>query len=670
MKKKLLLQFCLLSFFTGVWSQEFLLHDETFTWHKDDDVCGGYHYWYDRGNGPVNWKTPYDYQNGQYYFRFQVINQPSSEPFTLNMCIWTEYLNGSWKEECVGFSPVLAGPGSLVTYNSPVTYQLNGVHIDWTDLTKLWRMGNPLFINGKNLGNGPYCTDHPELWTLVDSYLPLTMRVTVVAVAAGYSFSGWDNYVGGCTPAQQATPTYGIDYTSEKTDKVISTTDEYSYDSQMSEATSGTEQKLTLTPGQDVYFRTRANGECWLASDIQHLVVPARSAEPSVSIDFTNEMTAQSIASTTEYSIQADMSGSLNGTGVVLSLTPGNDLYFRTMATGSSFRSGIQHLIVPSRPVEPSVSVDFTNESTGENIASTLEYSIQADMSGSLNGTDVVLGLTPGNDLYFRTKATVSSFRSGIQHLVVPARPAEPSVSIDFTHERTTESFASTTEYSPQGDMSGSQSGTGVVLNLTPGTDCYFRVKSAASSFASGVFHLVVPERPVINTAVGDTLQADFFTAALDFHTEASGFDATDMEATNADVVLTEPLTIKVIPVATGEVTVKVIANAISAGNFVSDVLTTFYKEVVSSIPDAVGLKGSISVYPVPVNNKLMVETSLSNILPAEIILMDIRGSVMLRVKMESKRIALDMSSVPQGMYIMKTIDSAGNVMTGKVIKQ
>lgn len=68
------------------------MHEETFVWTETADVCGGYHYWNTYGAAPsMNWKSPYDYQNGQYYIRFEVIEQPSSEPFTLNMCVWAEY---------------------------------------------------------------------------------------------------------------------------------------------------------------------------------------------------------------------------------------------------------------------------------------------------------------------------------------------------------------------------------------------------------------------------------------------------------------------------------------------------------------------------------------------------------------------------------------------------
>ena len=160
---------------SGLWSQEFLLYDHTFTWHANDDECGGYHYWYDYGDAPsMNWTSPYDYQNGLFYFRFEIIDQPSDAPFQLNFCIWAELAEdySFWRESCATLSDVLSGPGSVSAFSGHVSPAWNE-GIDWTDLTKLWRFGNPMWVNGHNMGNGPYCTDHPEEWENYQLYFPL-----------------------------------------------------------------------------------------------------------------------------------------------------------------------------------------------------------------------------------------------------------------------------------------------------------------------------------------------------------------------------------------------------------------------------------------------------------------------------------------------------------------
>jgi hypothetical protein len=108
----------------------------------------------------------------------------------------------------------------------------------------------------------------------------------------------------------------------------------------MSGAINGNGQKLIVTPGQDIYFRTKASGDT-LASDIQHLVVPLRSATPSISIDYANEKTIQNIISGIEYSTSLDFSSPVAGNGTKLSLITGQDVYFRVKATISNFVSAI-----------------------------------------------------------------------------------------------------------------------------------------------------------------------------------------------------------------------------------------------------------------------------------------------------------------------------------------
>jgi len=597
MKKNLFIVMISLMGIPAVWSQEFLLHDKTYTWNADDDVCGGFSYWYDHGNAPtMNWTYPYDYQNGLFYYYFEIIDQPSSAPFQLNFCIWADRSEDHtyWQESCGYRSSVLAGPGSNSQFSSPVLPAWNG-GIDWTDLSKLWRYGIPLWVNGHNMGNGPYCTDNPEEWENYQLYFPLKLRVIVVAVASGYSFSGWSNYTGGCTPTKAPTPTYAIDYFYERTDKAVPSTDEYSYNSNMSGAVNGTGQKLTVTPGQDVYFRTKA-GTCLLASDIQHLVVPYR-------------------------------------------------------------------------PTAPSVSIDFQNERTVENIASTLEYSASSSYTDPITGTGTKVTVTPGQDLYFWVKATSGSFYSNVFHLTVPGRPAPPSFTIDFANERTNEAVSSTYEYATQSDMSGALTGNGSKLTVTPGTTLYFRVKYTSSSFFSSVFHLPVDVRPDIVTAAGDTIH-DEFTATVDFHKAVTGFDASDIEVTNAGVTLTGTLTVRISPETDGNVTIKVVANAVTAGNFASDVFTTYYKKNISSLNDIAGSDGSLQVYPSPVGNELHIEITRNLVWPLDIKLVNSNGAVALRKTFFPAESVIDMKDLPSGLYILKAIDYKGNVISCKIIKQ
>ena len=82
--------------------------------------------------------------------------------------------------------------------------------------------------------------------------------------------------------------------------------------------------------------------------------------------------------------------------------------------------------------------------------------------------------------------------------MVVPARPSSPVVSIDYINENTNQSLSSTIEYSANISMSGALSCPNAKLDLVPGNNLYFRVKSTGSSFASLVTTLTVASRPAV----------------------------------------------------------------------------------------------------------------------------------------------------------------------------
>jgi hypothetical protein len=637
-----------------------------------------------------------------------------------------------------------------------------------------------------------------------------------VAVSSGSTFSGWSNYLGGCTPAKQTTPAYGIDYFHERTDKAVPSTDEYSYSSDMSGAISGNGSYLYLTPGQDVYFRTKQNGPCNLASDIQHLDVRSRIANPSFTVDYANEQTAENVPATIEYSMSASFTSStsgagntiplapgqdiyfrtksttgdfasqtfllevperpampsatidysaektfelfpstlaystssshtnpINGTGTQIALTPGQDLYIWVKSTASSFASMDYHLDVPDRPSAPStiaidfanertteaitsgmeysvsssftgstagagnpialtpgqdlyirikptsasfgsaaflldvparpdapaVTIDYPKEQTVETIFSTTEYSLSAEMTSPVSGTNAVLALTPGSDLYLRVKATSSQFKSLIQTLVVPERPAAPSYTIDFSNETTRENVPSGHEYSSAGNFSGAISGTGSPLVLIPGIPVYFRVKCTAASFAGMPFLLTVPLKPEIISEVGDTMEGEFFVAAFDFHTASDGYDLSDIEIINASLEDLGNLTVKVTPVSVGALSLKIAANALDAGNFASEMLTTYYSGNVS-IHEVLNATGTITVFPNPVRDMLKVEASGKLKLPVHILLFDNNGNLIWQNKLSAMQIVIDMNQYPEGIYLLEAIDAQGNVLTRKVIKQ
>jgi hypothetical protein len=226
--------------------------------------------------------------------------------------------------------------------------------------------------------------------------------------------------------SQTIAPAYTIDYINETTGQTVAATDEFSIYSSMSGPISGTDNKATVTPGQSLYFRTKATTNS-VASAIQTLTVPVRPSVPTFSIDFANERTSQVVPSTVEYSTSLNMIGANSGSDATVTLVPGQYMYFRKKANVTVFKSGIQTLISPARPAAPAITSDYANETTAQTISSSYEYSTNSDMSNSNLGLGTKVAIVPSQNLYFRTIATASIYKSNVQTLVIPARPIAPS---------------------------------------------------------------------------------------------------------------------------------------------------------------------------------------------------------------------------------------------------
>jgi len=168
---------------------------------------------------------------------------------------------------------------------------------------------------------------------------------------------------------------------------------------------------------------------------------------------------------------------------------------------------------------------------------------------------------------------------------------------------------------------------------------------------------------------VGDTMEGEFFVAAFDFHTASDGFDQSDIETNNASLEDLGNLTVKVTPVTFGPLSIKIVANALDAGNFTSETLTTYYSEVVSisEVPDP---SETITVFPTPVRDMLKLEVSDKLNLPAHILLIDNNGTLVWQNTLSVIQTVIDMNQYPNGLYILEAIDALGSVFTCKVIKQ
>lgn len=494
-------------------SQEFLIREETFTITKEDSepyFNNSFHWWSDMSEYPADWTTPYNYEYGKVYIRYEILEQPQ--------------LNGKYRKTAMQFNmwakPLHSGPEKGSNH-----IQLNGpgsVAIDSSQLHPWWEKNGPfLFDNVNNidrmgivvwdgvsnclpstweellpLDNANNCLNPALAATFTelngewnpyhyqDYFFPMKVRVTVVAVALGHKFSGFEKYNAG-SPAP-----FTIDYAAEKTNEIVSSSWETATN-KSGPWVLATNSKSTLTPNANNYFRKTAD-----PSNVRTLVVPARPAAPAVGINYTNETTNISIPATMEFSNALNMTPAITGTGVALNLIPGNNFYFRDKAKAQAFASSVQTLVVPARPVAPAVGIDYTNENTDAVIPATMEYANNIDFTSATPGTGSKLDLLPGEIKYFRNLATASAFKSEKQTLTVGPRPAAPTFAIDFINEQTDKVVSANDEYSSAANMAGASAGIGTKLALTPNSVIYFRAKATASLFKSNVQQLSVPVRP------------------------------------------------------------------------------------------------------------------------------------------------------------------------------
>ncbi len=147
-----------------------------------------------------DWTSPFNFYNGTMYARYEVIEYPTDEPFQLQFCIWSEvkegrFTPGNWKEMCSTHTDV------------------NGVDLatDFVIPSEMWRLNpdEPCDFSQINnfrfmaivvrCGNRKNCTDMVPAakgcWEQRHFIYPFKVRFSLVALAEGETFPGWENYI-------------------------------------------------------------------------------------------------------------------------------------------------------------------------------------------------------------------------------------------------------------------------------------------------------------------------------------------------------------------------------------------------------------------------------------------------------------------------------------------
>jgi hypothetical protein len=182
-------------------------------WPLGESYGGNSFYWWHRSEesgvvdfgsmSATNWKSPNNFEEGNFYLRFEVLEQPTDSSFYIQFGIWQDLdKEGGYSETVSSISLLEGGNGSYVEagLGTPSTWwQKRGdAKVDFKRPEDFYRIGlvlwkeDPLCLPMAQGWNNSNQCPNPETEAL--NFFPMTARVTVVAVAEGSTFSGWDNY--------------------------------------------------------------------------------------------------------------------------------------------------------------------------------------------------------------------------------------------------------------------------------------------------------------------------------------------------------------------------------------------------------------------------------------------------------------------------------------------
>lgn len=207
----ILLGFLLL--FQHAWSSEFLIVDKEVSWATN--APGAFHTLKPDSTMPRNWSSPDDYYHGQIHTRYEILSVASKTPCGMQFDLfqWKDAEHKICGELCEDVRWLTNGVGSVaVNASSPSTWWKAFGGVDFSKISDFQSMSPTIWCNdpkspiGKPKEGGD---DAGVAWSKRFNWFPITLRVTLVAVSAGSTFSGWDNYIGAGARAKQPAPSQG-----------------------------------------------------------------------------------------------------------------------------------------------------------------------------------------------------------------------------------------------------------------------------------------------------------------------------------------------------------------------------------------------------------------------------------------------------------------------------
>ncbi len=193
------LSYLCLSMIAGItsgYATEVLIYDGTFTTTMADH---GFAYFHACPSAGLNWLAPTNLYEGQWHIRYEVIDYPSDKPFQLSVCIWADVKteNGRWKhwrETCARQTPI-TGRGVFTASSTPADWWcLNSEPVDFARVRDFEKLGLVLWSDDRR-NMSDWVPAKESSWDQAKNFLPLTVRVSIVAVTENDSFSGWNHHI-------------------------------------------------------------------------------------------------------------------------------------------------------------------------------------------------------------------------------------------------------------------------------------------------------------------------------------------------------------------------------------------------------------------------------------------------------------------------------------------
>jgi hypothetical protein len=137
-----------------------------------------------------NWSSPVDYYDGELRIRYQIKSPAGQLPGQIQTCIWT--MPGYSPESCsdqTAFSGVGTFHGSKLAPSS--WWKKDNVPVDFSHPEKFLIR---TVLRGASGCNVTTYSVPGACWGEWSSYQSMSFRVTIVMVAKGATFSGWQSY--------------------------------------------------------------------------------------------------------------------------------------------------------------------------------------------------------------------------------------------------------------------------------------------------------------------------------------------------------------------------------------------------------------------------------------------------------------------------------------------